>query len=140
MSIRAIILTRAKEAVIKTISPKTGHYRYKDGLYVITQDAIANYEFKGKVKGAEVFFFEGNPNPITAEGIKDKSTDFNDDELLVNALKQTSQGPTVDLGGIMDVVSGITGYLKEPANFVWLLFYGAIAYAILTSLLAGEMF
>ena len=74
MSIRVIILTRAKEAVIKTINPGTGHYRYKDGLYVITQDAIANYEFEGKVEGAEVFFFEGNPNPITSEGIKDKST------------------------------------------------------------------
>lgn len=140
MSVRAVILTRAKQVAIKDVDPKKGNFKYKDGLYVITNDAIANWEFEGEVKGSEIFWFEGNPNPITEEGIQDKSKTFMDDEVLVNALKQTSHGPRVDLGGLGDFISGLGSHFKSPSNVIWLLFYGIIAYALITGYLSGELF
>jgi hypothetical protein len=139
MSIRAIILTRTKEAIVKNLNLKTVNFKYKEGLYVVTPEAIANYERDGKVKGSEILFFEGNPNPITTEGIVDSSVDFLDDEVLVNALKQTSVGPRVDLSGISDFLSGM-GAMITPANIIWLLFYGLIAYALASSFMRGELF
>lgn len=140
MSIRVVILTNTKEAIEKNLTLKATNFKHAGGLYVITPDAIANYEKNGKVMGSEIMFFEGNPNPITSAGIVDSSSEFMDDEVLVNALKQTSSGPRIDLGGIGEVLSGITGYLSNPVNFIWLLFYGIIAYALITSLMAGELF
>lgn len=139
MSVRVIILTASKEAVIKKINPRSGNHRYKTGLYVLSHDAIANYEFDGDVKGSEIIFFEGNPNPLSKKGITDKSKHFMDDEVLVNALRQTSKAPSLDLGGLSDLLGSITGYFSTPANFVWFLFYAIIAYAILEQLMSGSL-
>lgn len=140
MSIRAIILTRTKEAIFKNLTLRAVNFKYKDGFYVVTPDAIANYEKNGKVKGSEIFFFEGNPNPLTHdEGITDSSTEYMDDEILVNALRQTSSGPRMDLSGVGDFLSGVGAYLS-PTNFIWLLFYGIIAYALVAALMSGDLF
>lgn len=139
MSLRVIILTASKQAIIKRINPKSSHYRYKGGLYVLSADAIANYEFNGDIKGSEVVFFEGNPNPLTDTGITDKSKHFMDDEVLVNALKQTSKAPRVDLGGLSDILDGVKGYFSVPGNIIWFLFYAVIAYAIIGQLMSGGL-
>jgi len=140
MSVRAIILTRAKRAIIKNINIKTDSFSFKDGLYVVTADAIANYTENGRVRGSEIVYFEGNPNPITDKGVDDSSSDFMDNLVLVNALKQTSQGPRVDLSGLGDVLANVTSYLSSPSNFIWLIFYGIIAYALITSFISGDLF
>ena len=140
MSLRVIILTRTKQAIFKNITLRSDNYKYKDGLYVITPKAIANHVLNGNVKGSEIIFFEGNPNPITSEGMVDGSKDFMDDEVLVNALKQTSMTPGVDISHITDLLSSIGGAMKSPTTIIWFMFYGLIAYAILTSLWAGELF
>lgn len=137
MSVRVIVLTASKEAIIKEITPKSGHYRYRDGLYVLSPEAIANYEFGGDIKGSEIIFFENNPNPLTKTGISDKSKDFMDDEVLVNALKQTSHGPRLDLGGLSDILGSITSYFSSPAKIIWFLFYAVIIWAILGPLISG---
>lgn len=140
MSLRVVILTRTKEAIFKNISLQSDNFKYKDGLYVISPKAIANHVFKGKVEGSEIIFFEGNPNPITSKGIVDGSNDFMDDEVLVNALKQTSHSPGVDLGQIKQIFSAIAGFFTSPVNFIYVLFYALIAYALITSLIRGELF
>lgn len=137
MSIRVIILTKSKEAIIKEINAKSEHYKMHDGLYVLATEAIANYSLDGKVGGSEIYFFEGNPNPLSPKGVTDNSDTFMNDFILVNALEQTSHSSTLDISRLGEVLSNVLGYVMNPANAIMLLFYGAIAYGLITSWLSG---
>ena len=77
-----------------------------------------------------------------------------DDEALANALKQNGIGPRVDVSDTSGLFSRIGPYLTPaklrgfysmirpyltPANLIWFMFYGLIAYALVTSLVRGEL-
>jgi len=133
MKFRTIIFLRNREALIKNINRKSTHLMYHDGLYVISPENVNNYEEKDKIKGSEILFFEGNPNPIGIKKQEDNSAKYLDEILLINALSQTSESPKFHVSSIIDVID----WFKNPANLMWLFFIGVIAYGLIWGALHG---
>jgi hypothetical protein len=103
---------------------------------VISPQGVKNYENAGKVRGSEIIFFEGNPNPLTKKGLVDKSSSFLNRLVLENVLKQTSGKPRINIGNILSKFDA----LKDPSNWVIYLFIGAIAYGVLWGIINGQIF
>jgi len=132
--IRVVILQSNRKALIKETSPKKPYAKHQDGHYILASQAVANYEVDGVVKGSEIIFFQGNPNPISygsidkkSGDIKDRSGEYMDQYVMENAIKQTSLGPRVDLGNLFSSLS----WFKSPTNLVYLLMGLVIAYALI---------
>ncbi|MHC4573387.1 MAG: hypothetical protein ACYS76_04535 [Planctomycetota bacterium] len=137
MSVRSILLRKDKTAQVGKVKTRHTHIKALGGLYVLASDAIVNYALDNEVLGSEIIWFEGNPNPLTWDkGLDDKSGDFLGDMVIENALKQTAQGPTIDIGGIM---SGLS-WLKNPINWIWLMLGLAIGWSVLKNAIAGTLF
>jgi hypothetical protein len=97
MSFNAVILLKSREAVtVKANATKT-HFNYGKGLYVITEKDIQNVSVDGRITGAEAIYFEGNPNAVGYTSNEDKSSTFLDEIVTLNALKQTSAGPKMQI-------------------------------------------
>lgn len=135
MSVRSIILRKDRKAKITKAKTRYTHIKWMGGLYVLSPRAIVNYEVNNRIEGAEAIWCEGNPNPIAYESTDDDSKTFLGELIIHNALKQTSQGPRIDIGNFMSYFS----FLSKPANWVWLLMGCAIAYAIISSALRGAI-
>lgn len=132
--IRVIILQSNRKALIKETSPKNPYAEHQKGHYILASEAVANYEIDEIVKGSEILFFEGNPNPVSygsidkeTGAVKDRSGDYMDQYVMENALKQTSLGPKVDLSGFLAQLS----WFKSPTNLVYLLMGLVVAYALI---------
>lgn len=137
MSVRSILLRRDKTAQIGKVKTKHTHIKTLGGLYVLDSGAIVNYELDKLVEGSEIIWFEGNPNPLTWDkGLEDKSGDFLGQMVIENALKQTSQGPSINIGGML---SGLS-WLKDPVNWIWLMLGMAIFWSLLKNALEGSLF
>lgn len=133
MSIKTIMLRKDRKAKIMKVNTKHTHIKWKGGLYVLSPKAIVNYEIDGKIEGAECIWCEGNPNPIAYDSSDDGSKDFLGELVIYNALKQTAQGPRIDIGSFLSHFSA----LKKPVNWIWLLMGGAILYAIIVGAMGG---
>ncbi len=125
--LRAVLLLKNREVLIKKINRKHTHIKYQKGLYVISEAEINNIESDGRIRGTEIIFFESNPNAISYEKDKDFSSNFLDEIVIANALRQTGQGPKFD---IVDIL-GTLREIFSPVNIIYLLFFGAIAYGII---------
>lgn len=131
MSFRAIILLKNREAVYRRASAKKTHIEFQNGVYVITETDIQNSQIHGKIKGAEAVYFEGNPNAVGFTKHEDKSGDYLDEIVLLNALKQTGSGPRFNFGSYF----GFLAPLKDPVNLMYLLFGLVIAYGLIAGAL-----
>lgn len=131
MSFKAVILLKSREVVTVKANAKKTHFKYENGLYVISEKDIQNVEVDGKIHGAEAIYFEGNPNAVGYKTIADSSTDFLNDIVTLNALKQTASGPRFQLGSFLAPLAP----LKNPVNIMYLLFVAIIAYGILAQAL-----
>ena len=136
--IRVIILQSNRKALITETNPKKPYTKHQDGHYILASEAVANYEVEGVVKGSEIIFFQGNPNPISHASIDketgavtDRSGEYMDRYVMENALKQTSLGPRVDLGNLIASLS----WFKSPTNLVYLLMGLVIGYALIAEAL-----
>jgi len=129
--IRVIILQRNRRVEIKEVNPKKDNYRYRKGLYILSQDYIANWSIDDKVQGSEAIYFEGNPNPVFHGETKDKSGTYLDDKVRENALRQTSLGPKFDFSWLGDIL----GWLKDPDNLIYLVMGLVILYGLLVEFL-----
>ena len=127
MSVRAIMLKKDRKAKIMKVKTKHTHIKWAGGLYVLSPKAIVNYEVDDRIEGAEAIWCETNPNPIAYDSTDDDSEDFLGELVIYNALKQTSQGPRMDIGSFL----GHFSFLKRPMNWVWILMAGAILYGII---------
>lgn len=130
MKFRAIILLKNREIKIKKLNKRKDTMKYGSGLYVVSRKRINPYSRDGVIKGSEIFFFEGDPNPLSLsqeEIDKDESVDYLDDLITKNALRQTAMGPAIDISSVVEALS----WFKEPANLVYLLFLGAIVYGLI---------
>jgi hypothetical protein len=137
MSVRSILLRKDKTAQIGKVKTRHTHIKALNGLYVLDSGAIVNYELDNEVLGSEIIWFEGNPNPLThKDGLADKSGDFLGAMVIENALKQTAQGPTINVG---DMLSGLS-WLKNPVNWIWLMLGLAIVWSVIKNALAGSLF
>ncbi len=132
--IRVIILQSNRRALINETNPKKPYTKHQDGHYILASEAVANYEVDGVVKGSEIIFFQGNPNPISYDSIDegtgaitDRSGEYMDQYVMENALKQTSLGPKVDLGNLIAHLS----WFRSPTNLVYLLMGLVVAYALI---------
>lgn len=133
MSVRAIMLRKDRKAKIMKVKTKHTHIKWNGGLYVLSPRAIVNYEVDDRIEGAEAMWCEGNPNPIAYQSSDDDSKAFLGELVIHNALKQTSQGPRIDIGNFL----GHFSFLSKPVNWVWLLMGLGIAYALISSALRG---
>jgi len=126
--VRVNILLKNRDALIKKVDPKHTHFKFRDGLYILSQKGIQNYMVDGRILGSELFVFEGNPNPVTVDGLEDKSKDYLNEITAINVMKQTSLGPRFSIGTLFDNLS----FLKNPINWFWLFTAGVIAYGLIT--------
>ena len=133
MSVRAIMLKKNRTAKIMKVDTKHTHIKWKGGLYVLSPKAIVNYEENDKIDGAECIWCESNPNPIAYTSTDDDSKDFLGELVIYNALKQTSQGPRIDIGSFM----GHFSFLGKPMNWVYIMMGGAILYGLIVGAMGG---
>ena len=133
MSVRAVMLRKDRKAKLMKVNTKHTHIKWRDGLYVLSPKAIVNYEVAGKIEGAECIWCEMNPNPIAFKSSDDDSKDFLGELVIYNALKQTSQGPRINIGSFLGQLS----FLGKPMNWVYILMAGAILYGLIAGAMSG---
>jgi len=133
MSVRAIMLRKDRKAKIMKVNTRHTHIKWIGGLYVLSPRAIVNYEVYDKIEGAEAIWCEMNPNPIAYDSSDDDSKDFLGELVIYNALKQTSQGPRINIGSFL----GHLSFLGKPMNWVWILMGGAILYGLIVGAMSG---
>ena len=133
MSVRAIMLRKDRKAKIMKVNTKHTHIKWIGGLYVLSPKAIVNYEIDERIEGAECIWCESNPNPIAYDSTDDDSGNFLGELVIYNALKQTSQGPRINIGSFLGHFSA----LKNPVNWVWILMGGAILYGLIVGAMGG---
>ncbi len=130
MSFKALMLLKNRQAVTHKANATKSSFKYKGGVYIITETDIQNIEDEGKILGAEAIYFEGNPCAVGFTKIGDKSGTYLDEIVRTNALKQTAAGPRFDLG----VSFGFLAPLKDPVNIIYLLFGVVVLYGVLAQL------
>jgi len=133
MSIRAIMLKKDRKAKIMNVKTKHTHIKWVGGLYILSPQSIVNYEINEKIEGAECIWCEGNPNPVSYVSSDDDSKNFLGELVIYNALKQTAQGPRIDIGSFLGHFSA----LKNPVTWIWLLMGGAVLYALIMGAMGG---
>lgn len=122
-----MILLKSREVKIVKVNARKPHFKYGDGLYVISDSTIQNVNVDGKIRGAEAIYFEGDPNPVGHTKIEDSSVEYLNEIVTLNALKQTASGPSFKLGNFLAPLAP----LKDPVNLMYLLFGGIIVYGLL---------
>ena len=129
MSFKALILLKNREAIPHRANAKKGHFRFGDGIYVISETEIQNVKMKGKILGAEVIYFEGNPNAVKykKQGTADTSGKYLDEIVILNALKQTGSAPRFDFGNMFSFLAP----LKNPVNLMYYFFFAVIVYGLI---------
>jgi len=127
MSFKALVLLKNREAVIHKANAKKSHFRYGDGIYVISEANIQNVKVEGKILGAEAIYFEGNPNAVGYRTISDTSGKYLDEIVILNALKQTGSAPRFDFGNWLSILAP----LKDPTNLMYGFFFAVIIYGLL---------
>ena len=127
MSFKALILLKNREAVIHNANAKKSHFKYGDGIYVISEANIQNVKVGDKIRGAEAIYFEGNPNAVGYRVMSDTSGDYLDDIVIINALKQTGSAPRFDFSNWFSMLAP----LKNPTNLIYGFFFAVIIYGLL---------
>ena len=127
MSFKALILLKNREAVIHNANANKSHFRFGDGIYVISEANIQNVKVGGKIRGAEAIYFEGNPNAVGYLTMSDTSGKYLDEIVILNALKQTGSAPRFDFGNWLSMLAP----LKNPTNLMYGFFFAVIIYGLL---------
>ena len=133
MSFTALILLKNREAVRHRANAKKGHFKFGDGIYIISEVEIQNIKMKGKILGAEAIYFEGNPNAVKYKKStkSDTSGKYLDEIVILNALKQTGSAPRFDFGNMFSFLAP----LKNPTNLMYGLFFAVIVYGLIAQAL-----
>ena len=119
MSFKAVILLKSREAVFVKASAKKTHFKYGDGLYVITEKDIQNVKVGGRIVGAEAIYFEGNPNAVGYAQKEDSSESYLNEIVTLNALKQMASGPKFQLGAMFDQTITLDGEERKLNETEW---------------------
>ena len=132
MSFKALMLLKNREAVIVKADATKTSFKFGGGLYIVTETDVQNVVENGKIRGAQAIYFEGNPcavgyEEIAEEDKRDKSGEYLNEIVRLNALKQTASGPRIDWGASFAWLAP----LKNPVNLVYLLFGAVIVYGLL---------
>lgn len=123
---RAILLTRNKQAIIKKINAKSNDWEFRKSIYILDPKRVQNYRQKGKekVSGSQMIFFEDNPNPLNhEENPEDLSSGYLDDVVVINFIQQTTDtfgkwNPN------LGILAWITSNMSRIPFFIMLMFIG----------------
>lgn len=136
---RAIILTRNKKAIIKKVNSKTNDYEFRKAVYILDPTRVQNYTEQGEksVSGAELIFFEDNPNPVNHEAEpKDLSASYLDDIVVINFIQQTT-----DTFGKWNMGTGIFSWLgANVSRLPFFLMAGFVLWTLIKNWFAGGSF
>ena len=136
---RAILLTRDKRAIIKKINSKSNDWQFRKSIYILDPKRVQNYRKMGHedVSGAELIFFEDNPNPVNHETKpKDLSASYLDDVVVINFIQQTT-----DTFGKWNPSFGLLGWISANMSrmpyFIMLMF---VAWTLIKNYFVGGSF
>lgn len=136
---RAIILTRDKKAIFKRINSKKVDFEFRKATFILDSNRVQNYKNEaGQIQGAELIFFEDNPNPVSfEEEPEDLSGDYLDDVVLINFIQQTTDTARnwnpIDFGFI-------TWFIKEPQRIPFALMVILVAWTLIRNYMSGMLF
>jgi len=125
--IRCLIIRKDKTVIEKRLRP-SNDFIFKDGVYILDKDGVNLYQIDGKIKGSEIIFFEGNPLPlyISKKDLSSASTQYLNDYVYSNALKQTARESRITLTWLKN----LRDYLNAKTLF-WLMLIGALIYGLI---------
>lgn len=136
---RAILLTRDKQAIIKKINAKSNDWEFRKSIYILDPKRVQNYRKIGteKVSGSQMIFFEDNPNPVNhEEKPEDLSSRYLDDVVVINFIQQTTD--TFGKWGMnFGFLSWISANMSRIPYFVML---GFIAWTLIKNYFVGGSF
>lgn len=103
---KVIILRKDRTAKERTANPNKRDFEVNRSLYILSPDRIQNFvDRNGSLQGAEIIFFEDNPNGLTGiDDPEDKSASFLDDIVKINFIQQATdtfgkwEAPNINLG------------------------------------------
>jgi hypothetical protein len=127
---RVIILTREKVAKIKKVDSKKVDHQFRKATYIIDSKRVQNYKNEdGLIQGAELIYFEDNPNPVHHEDEpEDLSGNYLDDVVLINFIQQTTDT-------FRNWNPPSLGFLKwfaeNPSRIPFTLMFGVVAYTMI---------
>lgn len=133
---RAILLTRDKKAIRKTIDSNRNDWEFRKSVYILEPGRVQNYkEDFGAISGSELIFFEENPNPLSYESDpEDLSADYLDDVVIINFIQQTTD--TVGKWNMPGL--GFLGWFFEaPSRIPMSMMFGYVIYIIIKNQFFG---
>jgi hypothetical protein len=136
---RAIILTREKKAIFKKLDSKKIDFEFRNATFILDSNRVQNYKNQaGQIKGAELIFFEDNPNPLSwEEKPEDLSSDYLDDVVVINFIQQATDSFRV--WNPIDL-SFLTWFIKNPSRIPFVLMALTVAYTLFRDYMAGVLF
>ena len=140
-------MTRDKKAIRKKVNSVLVDFTFRNAIYIIDPIRVQNYkDIKGTLKGAELIFYEDNPNPITGkittettteqDNKEDSSGKYLDEIVIINFIQQTTdtfKNWNPDLGFLK-------WFMAEPSRIPMFLMFGLVAYTLLRNYLMSGMF
>ena len=131
---RVHFLSKGRALIEKKIKASKGQLEFNNGVYILDPRAVNRFSVDGKTKrGAEIFFFEGNPSPVQLEKPKDEpgaidpSAEYLDNVIYVNFLKQTGHPTKNTVRNFLAFLSPLT----DPTTLFKLIFFITIIAAFL---------
>ena len=127
-------LSKGRALIDKKIKASKGQLEFNNGVYILDPRAVNRFSIDGKTKrGAEIFFFEGNPSPVQLEKPKDEedaidpSAEYLDNVIYINFLKQTGHPSKNTVRNFLAFLSPLT----DPSTLFKLIFFIVIIGAFL---------
>lgn len=136
---RVHFLSKGRALIDKKIKASKGQLEFNNGVYILDPRAVNRFSVDGKTKrGAEIFFFEGNPSPVQLEKPKDDdkidpSAEYLDNVIYINFLKQTGHPTKNTVRNFLAFLSPLT----DPSTLFKLIFFITIIAAFLRTQLAN---
>jgi len=131
---RVHFLSKGRALIDKKIKASKGQLEFNNGVYILDPRAVNRFSIDGKTKrGAEIFFFEGNPSPVQLEKPKDDpdetdpSSAYLDNVIYINFLKQTGHPTKNTVRNFLAFLSPLT----DPTTLFKLIFFITIIAAFL---------
>jgi hypothetical protein len=131
---RVLILNKDRTVKRKKVNATKRDFEDNRSLYILSPDRIQNYIGPtGMLRGAQIIFFEDNPNGITGkEDPEDKSALFLNDIVKINFIQQAT-----DTFGKWEMPSLNLSWLwANPSRIPMLLMFLIVAWTLIQNYLA----
>lgn len=136
---RAIILTRDKKAIFKKVNSKKIDFEFRSATYILDSNRVQNFKNQvGQIKGAELIFYEDNPNPVSFEAEPDDlSGDYLNNVVVINFIQQATD--TFRVWNPIDL-SFLTWFIKNPVRVPMTLMFILVVWTLIRDYMSGVLF